>query len=169
MFPESETPLDQRYLMISNILSKEAIDELNGTLIPESIVSRQKGSHPPNDSDIALAKAYLEREKTANEVTCFTLYAYADIPLGKRFDVSFDARQLGRYSIAPMYLRHVIVSFGVCMDGLGKGHKHYCVFEAPKGVPDIIARTPKSDEATLDWPIGLCDAESWQVLKKIYG
>jgi len=171
-FSEADIKLDERFLMISDILAEPLIDELDGKLVPESMEALRKRGVRDDSIDLA-AKAYLERSRTKNELTCYTLYAYADIPIGKRFDVVFDARAT-QYSEGRLYLKHVILCLGGFLPSTEtcRGRKHICIFEVPDGVPDLLQDVAKSTtwkDFHCAFRFGLADADAWNVLIKTYG
>ena len=173
MRTEDATRLDDRFLMISDVLAPDLIDELDGKFIPESIVKfRQKGRW--DESIDAAAKAYLERTRSDNCITCYTIYAYGNVSIGKKFDVVFDAAKSGRHCISPLYLRHAVWACGYYLpvQEMVRGHKHFCVFECPQGIPELLARMPKTtnwEKSIRKFRLGLTDAEAWTVLQQTYG
>jgi hypothetical protein len=164
------TPLNERYLMITTILSEQLVEEMYFKLIPESLrILKQRGISVESFETDAIRDRNLK-----NAFTCFTLYAYADIPIGTKFDVLFDAKRAGHFNTMPMILKQIVlllVDF-YPQNSIGCGHKHFCTFDCPDGVPELILKAPKLtnwNELSIDFQLGLTNRESWEVVKNKYG
>lgn len=118
------TPPDQRFLMISSVLTDLFVAALDSRHIPEAV------AHSPTTEFKDAAARYLERTRRDTRVWCFTLYAYAEIPIGQTFNVLFDAASR-RHVETPVILEHAIVLLGLFypVSEIAHGHKHICVFD----------------------------------------
>src|SRR5438552_3557606 len=100
----------------------------------------------------------LPREVRSNHRTCFVSYAYADLPLGKEYDVIFAFNRdeaivrdpeglIAGRRFRPSHLAtaisyqtriiHVTQQFAFVEPGIPHGWKTICVLEFPDGAPSI--------------------------------
>src|SRR5690348_11575114 len=75
----------------------------------------------------------------------FVSYAYADLPLGKRFDVIFPSEHPERAEATVTAIVGVTQQFGKPFDGVPHGWKTVCLLDFPEGEPATMAHLPTVD------------------------
>lgn len=111
---------------------------------------------------------FIDWERQENEVAVFTMYAYADFSVPKKFDCIYPYDDPGRYIQTAFELTQSIWEGWYPINTIEDGHKHLCIlaFEGP--VPDMIGRlyceTGKSPGWTWDprKVLGLCQVADIQ-------
>jgi hypothetical protein len=101
-----------------------------------------------------------------NSEVLFVTFAYADLPLGKRFEIVFPrnrpengARCESRVLAATQQFIHPFTE-------IPHGWKTICLVQFPEGIPDFIRKLPAVDAwyQNKDW-IGICDRVTWDLLR----
>jgi hypothetical protein len=85
MRSEADTPIEQQFLMILGRLSDGMIRQLEKEQMPFWL-ERARGRG--EDRILAQWERFSKRDRTQDHAF-YTLYAYADIPLGRRYDCVF--------------------------------------------------------------------------------
>jgi hypothetical protein len=112
-FPEDKVPLDQRRLW------------LEGFVRTAERVARGLPDRWP---------------ETARCV--FVSYAYADVPVGKLFEVAFPAQRPHEAERTKAVIHAVTQEFGQSLTYIPSGWKTICVIDFPAGVPRLVERLP---------------------------
>jgi hypothetical protein len=95
------------------------------------------------------------------------LYAYADVPLGKRFDVVFPRSAPEQVVRAPSVIVAVTQQFGKPFDSIPHGWKTVTLVDFPSGVPPLIDRMPRVEEfAQSPLCVGFATEETWRALTR---
>jgi hypothetical protein len=115
---EDKVPVERRYLVLDGIVSNRSL---------ELIKSGLPQQHPPN------------------ALVLFVEYAYADVPLGRSFQVVFPYGNAELGIRAECRIVAVTQQFGRPFDLVPQGWKTICIIEFPKGTPDLIQQLPIID------------------------
>lgn len=81
----------------------------------------------------------------ATTVCCFLGFAYADLPLGTRFDRVFAREDFRRSTRTLCVVSAVTQQFFKPFDEIPHGWKTICFLDFPEGIPDLIARLPVAE------------------------
>jgi len=127
---------------------------------------------------------YINWQRASNEIAVFTMYAYADFSIPKKFDIVFEKNNPANFIKSGYQLTQSIWEGWAPSGSIDHGHKHLCVFSFDGALPDILKLLHMQDEkfSTADKAhayLGFCnsgDFESIRVnieriisLKKQYG
>ena len=138
MQPEADAPNDQRFLMAVFYLSDKGIKNIKKETVRRYKRYEQKPMEP-------LYNAYLQWQRQPNEVVMYTMYAYADLTIPKKFDCIFRYTDPSIYIKAPFTLTQSIYEGYYPFNTIDHGHKHLCIFTFENGIPDIIQQIPCMD------------------------
>ena len=75
----------------------------------------------------------------------FVSYAYADLPVGKSFEIVFPLDQPRAAVEAPCRIVGVTQQYATALEEVPHGWKTLCVLDFPDGVPALIEDLPESD------------------------
>lgn len=109
--------------------------------------------------------------KRNKEVALFTMYAYADFGIPKKFDCVFDLDNPSCFTVTPFTLNQSIYEGWYPVEYVEHGHKHLCVFEFEEAIPQLIQRMHVTKGKFYDVPsqslrIGLCQSTDFSAIKK---
>lgn len=95
-------------------------------------------------------------------------FAYAQLPLGTRFEITFS---IGHPQVAvarPADLLAVIAEWvPLPMPFVDAGHRTICLFDFPHGIPQIVHELPLVEQymqGTSDQQVGLSNETTWRML-----
>jgi hypothetical protein len=94
-----------------------------------------------------------------NEMVVLSLYAYADMPIPKQYNIIFQIGQPENYISADFTITQAIINGWTSVRELGYGHKHIIIIQFPKGIPSIFDILPVfSVERNIrkEYQLGLC-------------
>lgn len=157
MRSEKEIPIENHCLMILGKLSNALIRQIEEG-IPQWM-ERMQGKMGP--SALAAKDRFNSRDK-ADDRAFYTLYAYADIPLGRRYDCLF--RKDGRPESVSVdcTIEHIIFESWFPVGKLEKGHKHVVFLSFDSAIPECIPTFECwEDVGQNDWLYGLCDQATY--------
>jgi hypothetical protein len=85
-------------------------------------------------------RAFSERIETENEIAVYSSYAYADIPIPKKFDIIFEYENPDNYIETEFEITHVLLSLAGFhfLEGIGHGHRHICILKFKNKIPTIL-------------------------------
>ncbi|MFC0773308.1 hypothetical protein [Terrimonas alba] len=127
---------------------------------------------------------YINWKRQANEIAVFTLYAYADFSIPKKFNTIFHLDNPKIYLEVDYELTQSIHEAWFPLNSVDDGHKHLCIFRFEKTVPDIFGTLHKEEEHFSTTPkgqklLGFCNSNNFEAiairiekaiqLKKTYG
>ncbi|CAE6837662.1 hypothetical protein LMG22931_07109 [Paraburkholderia nemoris] len=138
MRQESDVPVDERVLVVE------------GRASPDVLFHVQKA---------------LPKERPANCEVLLVSFAYADIPIGRTFDIAFPTRAPKSETRTRFVIRAVTQQYAKPFDEIPHGWKTICLVEFPEGIPGVIASMPEvngwyENRQTLS----LCDEETWRLI-----
>ena len=156
MRSEADTPIDERFLMVLGRLNHELVQELDSRIVPEQIEAlRGRGRYTPEIE--ARLKQYNDRDKS-EETAIVTLYAYADIPLGRRYETLWRRDGTSQRFEADCVVEHALFSGWFPADMIDHGHKHILIVRMSESVADALPVFDDWDQIGIeDWRFGLSD------------
>jgi len=103
-----------------------------------------------------------------NRVCPFVSFAYADLPIGKEFEIIYSCSEPSKYTETSVRLTAVTQQLAFESDGIPHGWKTICIFEFLSGVPEIISGLP----IVQGWYVSdtkehvcICNKESFDAIK----
>jgi len=100
-----------------------------------------------------------------NASTYFVTFSYADIPVGKTFDVVFPINNPELGILCESRIIAVSQQFGHPWDTIPHGWKTICRIQFPFGIPPLVHGLPKVDGWYQNSQcVGICNAETWGAL-----
>ena len=122
-----------------------------------------------SDSSLALIRSGLPAQWPQTARCLFVSYAYADLPLGKRFDFVFPWGAPGRAETTDAIIHAATQQFGKPFDEIPSGWKSICVIDFPRGVPPLVERLPvASSWGDLTTSVSLCEFAALQALREAH-
>lgn len=127
---------------------------------------------------------YINWKREENQIAIFTLYAYADFEIPKKFDCIFRLDSPKDFIEIEYELSQSIHEAWFPLDTVDHGHKHLCIFTFKDKVPDMIYLLHKGENkfyTSIPNPIllGFCQMtdlkyimerrEKMNQLKTLYG
>lgn len=140
MLEENNVPITDRWLLIEGAASPKALQAVRAGL---------PGSWPET-------------------VLCvFVSYAFADLPLRKRFDFVFPRGEPADGEPTLAIIHAVTQQFAKPFGAMPHGWKTVCLIDFPEGPPRLIEhlRTVDSWFESKDW-VGLCGRETKEAMRK---
>ena len=161
MLAESESKITQRFLQTNCIFDEEAIE------IWQKECRYRCTKKEKNEAYFK----YLNWRKDKNEIALFTLYAYADLRIPKKFDCIFDYRNPERFYEAKMEITQSIWEAWFPLNSIDHGHKHLVIFKFEEKIPEIIFELHKEKKKFSSVPndslmLGICQIEDYNKIKK---
>lgn len=161
MRTEEETPPYNRYLFAEEYLTDKVIN-----IWKEETKIRckniEKGSAYYN---------YMGWNRQHNEILVFTLYAYADFSVPKKFDIIFEIDNPGNYLHVEYELTQSIYEGWLPSNAIDDGHKHFTVFSFKSSIPKILNLLHSGDQKfSTSLPgqtrLGFCNAKDFDAIKQ---
>jgi hypothetical protein len=136
--PESDAPLRERVLIVEGRASATVLFHVRGAL---------------------------PKELPANSEVLFMSFAYADMPIGRTFDIAFPTGAPQSLTRTRCEVVAVTQQYAKPFDELPHGWKTICVVKFEEGIPDIIASLPVVNGWYENrYTVSLCDADVWQLI-----
>lgn len=113
---------------------------------------------------------YINWTRKENEIAVFTLYAYADFVIPKKFDIIFHLDNPRDFIKIDYKLTQSIHEAWFPLDTVDDGHKHLCVFSFDKAIPEILNTLHKRDDNFSTSPkgqklLGFCNSKDFDEIK----
>lgn len=161
MRSENECEPHQRYLFAGACFSDKAIAAWQAECM-ERCRHRQKGG---------AYDRYINWTRKENEIAVFTLYAYADFDIPKKFDLIFHLDNPKEFLKVNYQLTQSIHEAWFPIDEVGHGHKHLCVFSFEGALPGILNTLHKEDTRFSTAPggqksLGFCNSKDFEAIKE---
>jgi hypothetical protein len=135
-WPEEKVQMDQRFLMVQGHLSERCLD---------------------------YARAALPPRRPENSAILFLSYAYADIPIGRRYKILFPKDHPELAVPTDCEILAVTQQFSKPFDCIPHGWKTICLVRFATDIPEMIRTLPTIDGwINPNW-LCLCDEETWMV------
>ena len=116
-------------------------------------------------STLQLVRKGLPKRWPSSARCVFVSYAYADLPVGKRFDAVAASDTLQGAEATTARILAVTQQFGVALDRVPQGWKTICVIDFPTGVPTCVAQLPMLDAWDLIGRVFLATRETVDALQ----
>lgn len=115
---------------------------------------------------------YVNWKRQDNEIAVFTLYAYADFAIPKKFDIIFQTAIPDNYITTEYELTQSIHEAWFPLDSVDHGHKHLCIFRFDGEVPGIFNLLHKANEKFSTSPkrqfkLGFCNSQDFADIKRV--
>jgi len=161
MQKEEQTEASERYLLGMEYFTNNAI-----AIWQTECIKRCKNK--PKDD---VYHKYVNWVKRENEIAVFTLYAYADFKIPKKFDIIFQIDEPENYVKEEYELTQIVYEAWYPMDGPEHGHKHLCIFKFENRIPAILELLHKQDEkfSTItdeQKQLGFCSSADFEEIKQ---
>ena len=158
---EGDCQTIEKYLVTDEIISDETID----------IWKMESSSRLKAEQKGELFDKFMNWKRSENERVLFTMYAYADLKIPKKFDCIFNLRKPSEFVLKPFKLTQILYESFLPIDRLEHGHKHTCIFEFDDDVPEMINKlfvsTGKYSNIPKDtFRIGICDSNDFTDIRK---
>lgn len=138
MRQESDVPLSERVLAVEGRASPTVLFHVQGAL---------------------------PKERPANCEVLLISFAYADIPIGRTFDIAFPTSVPKSVTRTHCTIVAVTQQYAKPFGEVPHGWKTICLMEFPEGIPDVIASLPMVN----GWyenrkTVSLCDEGTWRLI-----
>jgi hypothetical protein len=163
MRSEQECKPQERYLFAEELFSDESVAIWQGECVSRvSTRKMDKGQY---------FEKFVNWKRKDNEITLFTLYAYADFSIPKRFNCIFDLDNPARFETTDLILTQSIYEGWFPTDSIEHGHKHTCIFELSDTIPDMIkelhiATGKFSSVPKRTFRLGICQENDFEEIKR---
>jgi len=144
MQTEGQCEPSQRFLFADTYFSDNAI-----SIWQSECIKRCK-----NKENREVYESYINWARNENEIAVFTLYAYADFDIAKKFDIIFRLDNPKEFTRIDYELTQSIHEAWFPIDTINHGHKHLCIFSFDKSIPDILYTLHKEEEKFSTSPEG---------------
>jgi hypothetical protein len=135
-WPEEKVPMDQRFLMVEGHISEKSLDHVRAGL-------------PPG--------------RPENSAILFFSFAYADIPIGRRYKILFPKDHPELAVPTDCEILAVTQQFSKPFDCVPHGWKTICLVRFASGVPEMVRALPTVNDWTYRDGLCLCDEGTWMV------
>ncbi|RYX85349.1 hypothetical protein EON73_02945 [bacterium] len=108
---------------------------------------------------------FIDWQKKENELVVLTMYVYEDMKLPKTFDTIFQIGNPDNFVQINFSLTQAVINGWTPIDHISRGHKHICVIEFSKEIPDIFNLIPlfnKQETSQKTNQIGFCDSNTFE-------
>ena len=159
MQTEEQCPQAGRFLFADSYFSKKAIAIWKSECV-KRCKNREKGM---------AYESYINWIPQKNEIAVFTLYAYADFNIPKKFDIIFQKDNPKEFLQINYTLIQCIWEAWFPTDSIGQGHKHLCIFSFDKALPDILNTLHKEEKKFSTSPngqkeLGFCNSSDFNAI-----
>lgn len=114
---------------------------------------------------------YVNWTRKDNEIAIFTLYAYADFDIPKKFNLIFQLDKPDIFVNEEFELIQCIHEAWLPVNAIGDGHKHLCIFRFNNALPPILNLLHQSNEKSSTSPagqikLGFCNSKDFEEIKR---
>jgi hypothetical protein len=90
--------------------------------------------------NIEEARAFRNRIEAKNEIAVYSLYAYAEITIPKKFDIIFERENPNNFIETEIEVTNVLLSLAGfhIFEEIVHGHKHVCILKFKNEIPKIL-------------------------------
>ena len=154
---ESDTPLDQRYLMILGRLSKKMVREIEKKYIPGYYARlKKKGLLTPDLEE--LYQKFNSRDRTLDYAVS-SIHAYADIPLNREYGVIRNRDNPENSIHVRCEVEHILFNAWYPSAEIQHGHKHILFLKIDDAELDCFPLFDTwEDLCSSDWKYALSDS-----------
>ncbi len=152
MRSETNTLIEQQFLMVFGRLGKELIQDLD-----DKIIERLRGGDRIIPEIRECVERYNDRERSG-ETAIFTLYAYADISLGRRYETLWLRHNPSELLAADCVIEHILFEGWFPAPMIEHGHKHILFVRMAENVAGRLPVFNKWDQiGNAVWMFGISD------------
>ena len=161
MRTEDQCEPSQRYLFSDAYFSDQAID-----------FCRQECEKRNKDPEKGEAhRRFINWRPNPHEIAVFTLYAYADLEIPKKFDIIFQVDDPAVFVQTTYELVQSIYEGWLPSNRVEHGHKHLSIFRFDNGLPEILHILHKEEGRTSSAPkgqklLGFCHSKDFDQIKR---
>lgn len=160
MKSEEECKAQEKYLLTDTLFSDESIAIWQNECV-QRCKNRDKGEE---------YEQFINWKRKENEIALFTMYAYADFKIPKKFDCIFELKNSSNFIVTKFNLTQSIWEGWIPWDSIEHGHKHLCVFEFEKEIPEILQKLHVMKNKLSDVPngalkLGICQMKDFEEIK----
>ena len=157
MRPESDTPLDERYLMILGRLSRKMVKGIEEQHIREHHTRlKKKGLLTPHLEE--LFQKFNSRDRSL-DCAVFSIHAYANIPLGREYNLIWNRNNPENSIQLRCRLEHILFNAWYPVAEIQHGHKHVLFLTIDDTEIDCFPIFDTWEELTSsDWNYALSDS-----------
>jgi hypothetical protein len=117
-------------------------------------------------SSLKLVEGGLPKSELPNTEILFAGYAYADLPVGKTFQIIFPKGRPDSGMLWDTKILAVTQQMGTPSDRIPYGWKTICLVQFPQTVPDLIRDLPTVDAWQYNEnAVCVCDVPTWEAIK----
>ncbi len=161
---ELEIPPQNRYLMLTDILSREWVADIRANAIPARMASMGRRL---SAEDRERTNAFLRMHQEALGLPALIYGPRADFSLGRVFDLVFRSDAPEIFCETELILKHAI-TWGIALPRIAYGHHAVCIFECPLGLPPLISAIPPTRDGSqlrTGYWLGLCSQNDWPAIR----
>ena len=161
-----DCPQDQRYLYTDILLPQDSFDwwKQAAARFWERKLKTGKGF------DESLYQKYMNWSLGDKQFALYTMYAYANFTIPKKFTCVFDMRNPMRFEECELTLKISAYEAMFCTNDVDAGHKHLQVFETKQSIPKLVMEMKATHGQYVYDPkalkIGLCMIEDYESIKE---
>ena len=161
MRTEEQTKPQERYLFAEEYLSDKLLAIIRADCIRRG-TDQTKGP---------AYEKYISWVRQDNEIAVYTLHAYADFSIPKKFDIIFNTENPDNCINIEFELTQSIFEAGYPFDSVYYMHKHICIFRFDQNIPDIFNLLYKRERVSDIAPkgqtmLGFCNSSDFDSIKK---
>lgn len=152
----------EKYLIANRVISDNLIESVKKVCIskhePEKL-----GNEEAHDR-------FIGWRRKDNEIALYTLYAYADFKIPKKFDCIFEQENPNNFVIMNFKLTQSIYEAICPMDAIEDGCKHIVILEFEVETPKIVELLHIADENSINPPreatmLGICQSADFEAIR----
>lgn len=155
MQTNAEVNISNHYLLCNYIFSNKTIEILK-TSVKRFMSDKEKDNN---------YFTFINWQKKANELAIFTLYAYDDICLPKKFDIIFQVDKPNNFIQLDFTITQAVFNAWTPLNKISRGHRHVCIVQFNQYIPDIFSFVTFFDKKkTLqkDIQLGFCNVNDFK-------
>ena len=159
MKTEANIPPEGRYLKGVSVFTDRELSLLRTGVI-DFMKNRTK--------DLAYQR-YIHWKQATNEIAVLTTYAYADIPLPKKYDAIFLYNHPENVINVNYTVTQAVINGWTAVEQLDHGHKHVVIIQFHDGIPSICESLPAfrvGQGWDLTTPLGFCNFQDYTAIRE---
>jgi hypothetical protein len=160
MYDEKNIESCHRYLIGVGLVGDDLIKK---GCINNTFYERQSDTYKSE------VESFLNRTKSINEIAVYTIYAYADFNIPRKYDILFDFDNVDDFVETSFTLEYSLINIAAYLylnQTIEDGHKHVCILNFEKEVPMILRQLPdiKGFE-NIEKRICFCQKSDFEAIK----
>ena len=164
-YTEENVEIKNRVFMLEGKLPKKLVSVIKSKM-PDNLIKQEKRLERNFFQLVSqLAENYLTLPITATQEHFFVSFAYADIFIGKTFEIAFPRNKPKegvkcKAIIKAILQEHLVIP----IDSVGHGHRSVCLIDFPEGIPTIVSQMKEVTgfmRVDLNDEVFLCSKDTW--------